>query len=391
MIWVDFIDDEKYFTATYYMQSKKSLRDAAWNLAIGQSVGNPNVRSERETDELFENHSCVILNNPDLESTSGIVKIGFPMANIDLHTDGVSQLLCFLMGGQLDIDTIEKCHLLDLHLPEKFTKNKFLGPKFGIEGIRNFTQVHNKPLLGGIIKPKTGISPQILLDMVKELVDGGVNFIKEDEIMSNPFVNRLEDRVDLISNYLSDKKVVYCFCINADPMHILDRVKLVHKAGGNGVHVNFWSGMGVYKSIRELDLPIFMHFQKSGDKILTNSKHDFHIDWKVICKLAGLMGVDFIHAGMWGGYSDYSEEELKLIMATLHQNGVMPALSCGMQPGLVDAVSKRFGNNYLANCGGSLHGHPGGAFSGARAMRQAIDKVYGEEYFQAIDKWGKID
>ena len=87
--------------------------------------------------------------------------------------------------------------------------------------------------------------------------------------------------------------------------------------------------MGVYKSVRELDLPIFMHFQKSGDKILTNKKHDFHIDWTVICYLAGLMGVDFIHAGMWGGYSDYSEEELKANFdfyepKTVHESSLSP-------------------------------------------------------------------
>ena len=45
------LDD--YFIATYDMSSSKNLKEAAWNLAIGQSVGNPNVRNEWETDELF--------------------------------------------------------------------------------------------------------------------------------------------------------------------------------------------------------------------------------------------------------------------------------------------------------------------------------------------------
>lgn len=390
MIFVNSIDTNKYFVAKYFMQSSVSLRDAAWNLAIGQSVGNPLVRLERETDELFENHSCVVQNNENLSAKSGVVNIGFPYENIDFDSDGVSQLLCFLMGGQLDIDTIEKCHLLELKFKEDVESKFFPKPKYGINGIREFTKVYDKPLLGGICKPKTGVSPSILLDMVKEMVEGGVNFIKEDEIMSNPSVCPLTERVPLISEYIRDKNVVYCFCINSDPAHILDRVNFVHQNGGNGIHINFWSGMGVYKSVRELDLPIFMHFQKSGDKILTNKKHDFHIDWNVICYLAGLMGVDFIHAGMWGGYSDYSDDELNLIMKTLHSNFVMPALSCGMHPGLVDAISSRFGNDYLANCGGGLHGHPGGTVAGAKAMRQAIDKNHGDEYFQAINKWGLI-
>ena len=47
------------------MESNKTLRDAAWNLAIGQSVGNPNVRNSWETDELFENASCIVLTDED--------------------------------------------------------------------------------------------------------------------------------------------------------------------------------------------------------------------------------------------------------------------------------------------------------------------------------------
>ena len=69
----------------------------------------------------------------------------------------------------------------------------------------------------------------------------------------------------------------------------------------------------------------------------------------------------------------------------------MPALSCGMHPGLVDAINNRFGVDYLANVGGALHGHPGGSLGGAKAMRQSIDKNYEQEYEIAINKWGKLE
>ena len=55
-IFQEQVDDNKYYFATYAMKSKTNLRDAAWNLAIGQSVGNPNVRNEWETEEMFANH-----------------------------------------------------------------------------------------------------------------------------------------------------------------------------------------------------------------------------------------------------------------------------------------------------------------------------------------------
>jgi ribulose-bisphosphate carboxylase large chain len=385
------IDTDKYILVRYFLESKTTLRDAAWNLAIGQSVGNPNVRNRWETDELFESHACMVVGSEKdmLQTKAGDITIGFPLINIDLSTDGISHLLCQVMGGQLDIDIVSKCHVLDMQFPPE-AHSYFRGPKFGISGIREFTGVYNKPILGGIVKPKIGIDSNTLLEMVKEMVDGGVNFIKEDEIMSNPSFCKLEDRVPKIMNYLHDKDVIYSVCVNSDSPYLLDRVKRVYEFGGNSIHVNFWSGLGSYKAIRDMDLPLFLHFQKSGDKILTNKAHDFHIDWKVICDLAGLMGVDFIHAGMWGGYMSDNEKELKQVISILHNRGSLPALSCGMHPGLVTAINDRFGIDYMANVGGAIHGHPDGSRAGAMAMRQSIDSVGGPEYDLAIKKWGLL-
>ena len=385
------VDLEKYFIVKYYLKSETSLRDAAWNISIGQSVGNPNERSNWETDELFENHSCIILGEESKlkKEKRGVVRIAFPISNLDFKTDGVSQLLCHIMGGQLDIDNIIECHILDISFPDK-VKEQFMYPKYGIGGVREYTKSYGKPILGGIIKPKIGITSDILLSMVKEMVEGGINFIKEDEIMSNPQFCTIEERVPLIMDYIKNKNVIYAVCINSDPAYILDRVKLVYKLGGNAVHINFWSGIGVYKSVRELDLPLFLFFQKSGNKILTDKTHRYHIDWKVICKLAGMMGVDFIHAGMWGGYMDENENDLSETLDVLRKYNVLPSLSCGMHAGLIEFINKRFGVDYMANVGGAIHSHPGGSLSGVKALRQAIDGNYKVEYYQSIDKWGKI-
>jgi ribulose 1,5-bisphosphate carboxylase large subunit-like protein len=382
---------DNYIVVSYFLRSSKSLRDAAWNIATGQSFGNPSVRSIWETEELYKNHSCVVLaNEASLENVKdGNVNIAFPLANIDLDQDGITHLLVQIMGGQLDIDSIQSCQILDIEFPNT-VKSHFYQPKFGITGIRAFTKSLDRPIFGGIVKPKIGVTPEKLLDIVKELVEGGVNFIKEDEIMSNPAICPLRVRVPMIAKYLTGKNVIFAHCINSDYPYVIDRVKFIHQEGGNAVHINFWNGLGVYKSVRELDLPLFLFFQKSGDKILTNKRHDFHIRWSVICKLTGLMGVDFIHAGMWGGYSDDDEVDLKNTLSILKSNNIMASLSCGMHPGLVEAIKKRFGDDIMMNVGGAIHGHPGGTLAGCKAMRQAIDRKQGSEYEQAIQKWGLI-
>ena len=381
-----------FFKVRYFLRSTVSLFDAAENVAIGQSVGNPKVRNGWETPELWEKAGCRIEGDTNWMKTvkEGEVTIAFPCVNIDFVGDGISQLLCQTMGGQLDIDTIRDCHLLDLELPEEVEKKYFLGPKFGIEGIRKFTGATDKPLLGGIVKPKVGLNSATLLEVVKQMVEGGVNFIKEDEIMANPSSCPLEERVPLICNYLKGKNVVYCFCINGDADVVLERAKYVAAQGGNGVHVNFWSGLGIYKRLRELDLPLFIHYQKSGISILTDKRNPFHVEWTVVCKLAGLCGVDFIHAGMIGGYSDNGKDEMLEVLKVLHKYRVMPALSCGMHPGLVEAIRNEIGIDWMANCGGAIHGHPQGTFAGAKAMRQSIDRTGGAEYESSLTKWALV-
>ena len=84
----DSVDNEKYVIATYSVSSSVSLADAGWQIAIGQSVGNPNVRNQWETEELFERNSCIIIGDEELLSSQkvGEVKIAFPVVNTDWTT-----------------------------------------------------------------------------------------------------------------------------------------------------------------------------------------------------------------------------------------------------------------------------------------------------------------
>ncbi len=411
-IFTQDFNPEDYIVASYFLESTAnlSLYDISRQLALGQSIGNPEIRSVYEIEDLFRDVSVKIMaESGELKrGNKGEVKFAFPIANLNLKEDGINQLLCHLMGGHLDINAISKCWLFDIKFPKKFLA-VFKGPRFGVTGIREFMKVYNKPILGSIIKPKIGLNKYKLLDIVKELIDGGINFIKEDEIMSNPSICPLEERASYVMKYInnSSRKIVYAFCINSDYPYFIDRAKRVYQMGGNCVHLNIWSGLSAYKSLRDLDLPIMIFFQKSGNMIFTNPKHDFHISWNVICYLARLMGVDFMHVGMWGGYSHDEEFRLHEAIKILTDvsdgfRGTLPSLSCGMHPGLVNAILNRFGINVMLNVGGAIHGHPSGSKAGAVAMRQAIElsvqnkftkeNIYqAKELREAIQKWGYIE
>ena len=384
------IDYNKYFIVKYFLKGRTSLRAAAWNLAIGQSIGNPNNRSVWETDKMFQDHSCFILADEDYLNSikEGEIEIAFPLENINLEEDGISQILCHIAGGQVDILELEKCHVLDINLPADVEKIFRLQPAYGIDGFRKFNGVIDKPFFGGIIKPKVGMSPEVLLEAVKEMVYGGVNYIKEDELLGNPKHCPLQKRVPLITNWLANNAsdVIYNFCINGDSPY----ANFVANEGGNGIHINVWSGLGAFRAIRKQNPNLWIHFQKSGDKFFTDRRAPFHIYWPLICKIAGWSGCDSIHAGMIGGYMNQDDNELKDALKVLWKYNIVPALSCGMHPGLVQYINGLLGTyDWMANVGGAMHGHPMGTLSGGLAMRQAIDgQLDMPEYLAAIEKWG---
>lgn len=409
------VNSEEHIIAEYSVKSK-DLLSAAKAIAIGQSIGNPEVRTQRDTPEIFENNLAKIIKYSDDKTFfpvnadgSSKVKIAYPLVNFG-DGDGITQLLCTVMGGQMDIDAIESCRLESLEFPKEYL-SQFQGPKIGMEQIKKRTKALGRPLLGGIVKPKTGINVKQLEGLVEELLEGGVDFIKEDEILGNPYFCKFEDRVprvaDLVRKYEAkqNKEIFYAACINSDFPTFVKRAELASKNGLKAVHLNFHAGLPAYKVLRDLDLPdTAIFFQKSGDKVLTSTKNPYSISWPVVNSIARMTGSDFIHAGMWGGYLSDGKEDLGKVMNIL-QDGTMykktvPSLSCGSHPGLVDTTKYHFGENLMMNVGGAIQGHPMGTVAGARAMRQAMDKSLNEdiktymndkpELKAAIEKWGYV-
>ena len=79
-------------------------------------------------------------------------------------------------------------------MPPEFLE-RYQGPQFGVPGTRRLSGVDGRPLIGTIIKPSVGLSPKATAELVDKLVEGGVDFIKDDELQADgphcPFDERL--------------------------------------------------------------------------------------------------------------------------------------------------------------------------------------------------------
>jgi len=361
-----------YLKAIYTINSAK-IKEAADALVIGQSIGNPYLRSKYETPEMLEKYSARVVNITELSANLYQVETIFPL---EIFTPGsFTHLLTVLMGGQMDIDIIHDCRLISLDIPEQLVKS-FSGPKLGIQGIRNKISVFNRPLIGGIVKPKTGMSLEILCQMVEAMVEGGIDFIKEDEILGEVEGACLMQRIEAINKVLQGSKVIYAPAINL-PIAQYAEVASALNASENiyGYHLNVWAGLDAFAYLSSLANKVSF-YQKSGDGVIT--KGNYSIAFDVWCLLARLAGADMIHVGMMGGYLDESKEVLRKRLDALQNpyfghRGTIPSFSCGATPAHVPVLQEAFGNDIMISAGGSIHSHKEGTTAGVREFRRMAD------------------
>jgi ribulose-bisphosphate carboxylase large chain len=286
----------------------------------------------------------------------------------------------------------------------------FKGPRYGVEGIRKLLKVYGRPLVGTIIKPKLGLKTSDHAKVAYEAWVGGCDMVKDDENLSsqsfNPFearlVKTLESR-DRAEEETGERKV-YMVNVTAETEEMLRRAELVLKQGGEYVMIDILTcGFAALQTFRERGFNLVIHAHRAGHAAVTrNPKHG--VSMRVLAKAARMIGVDQLHVGTVVGKMSETREEvaenceaLKMEMSGLKP--VMPVASGGLHPGLVPALMRFFGEDFVIQAGGGIHGHRDGTMSGARAMRQAVEatlegrslKAFAENHAElrvALETWG---
>ena len=112
-----------------------------------------------------------------------------------------------------------------------------------MEGTRKLTGIARGPLIGTIIKPSVGLSPAETAQQVRELVAGGIDFIKDDELQADgpgcPFDERVRAVMAVVNDAAqrSGKKVMVAFNLTGDLEQMRRRHDLVLAEGGTCVMV----------------------------------------------------------------------------------------------------------------------------------------------------------
>src|SRR4051794_16221752 len=120
-----------------------------------------------------------------------VATIEFPL---DAVGTDLSAVMTIAIGGVYSIRGVTGIRIVGLELPEAFA-TAHPRPQFGVAGPRHLAGVAGRPIIGTIVKPALGLRPAETAAMVRDLIDAGVDFIKDDEKLISPAYSSLAERV----------------------------------------------------------------------------------------------------------------------------------------------------------------------------------------------------
>lgn len=388
--------------ATYRIETAHAPEHAAEIMAGEQSTGTF-IRVPGETDALrdrfgarvesvteFESADVPSLPHSRLPKPSGDgtspsppryrraeVVLSFPLENMG---PSLPNLVATVAGNLYELREFSGLKLIDLELPAAFA-DEYAGPQFGVAGTRRLSGVEGRPLIGTIIKPSVGLTPDETARLVGTLAAAGLDFVKDDELMANPPHSPFRERVAGVMRVVNEhhartgKKLMYAFNVTGEIDDMLRHHDLVLEAGGTCVMVSLNSvGLPAVAHLRRhSQLPI--HGHRNGWGMLTRSPY-LGMEFAAYQKLWRLAGVDHLHTnGIRNKFWEPDESVVASARACLAPMfggyQVMPVIASAQWAGQAIDTYRRVGSVDLMHvCGGGIMAHPGGVAAGVASVRQ---------------------
>lgn len=360
------------------------------------------------------------------EAKGGWIKIAYPEEHFE--EGNMSQILASIAGNVFGMKAVDALRLEDIEFTKKIVKS-FPGPKFGKKGIRKMFKVYGRPLMLSVAKPKVGLTTKQHVEIGRQIWEGGLDLLKDDENLSdqkfNPFKRRVVESLkakDRIEKKTGEKKSYLINITGPTVKEMEKRAKFIKEHGGEYAMIDIiTAGWAAVASIREIcgDWGLALHAHRAMHGAMSRVEtHGFSM--ACIAKCARLLGVDQLHIGtanvgkLVGSAeevieledeitSDFNKENKQLHCLEQDWYGIKPVFpvsSGGLHPLIIDKVMDKLGTDIMLQIGGGIHGHPSGSYAGAKAMREAVEAYMkgidlgaaakkSRELKEALDYWGR--
>jgi 2,3-diketo-5-methylthiopentyl-1-phosphate enolase len=408
---LDGIDRRRCLIATYYVEDRVAGEDFLDHFSLVQSLaleGSTGTweRIEEDTPEVRARLSGKLVGYyeiPSLESDTkrAVIQLGFP---IDAWEPNVPMMLLSVAGNCFAYSP--RMRLLDVAVPDELL-TQFGGPKFGVPGIRARLGIAQRPLSLHIIKPKMGMTPENTAHQVYQTCLGGVDMVKDDEMCSDVYNSKFEDRLTAVLAAIeraadeTGKRPIYFVSITDEVDQIVPKALRAIELGATGLLLTYSAGLSALRALtshREVQVPVLLH---ASHMIAAQPR----IAWPAFAKLCRLCGADLmLTPTYWSSIPMVSlEEGIRTAQVKLapwrHIKPTWPMPCAGVYPGLTEILVREYGSDIVIPAGGGMLGHPMGYTAGAKAWQQAIEVVMlgrslkeaasdYPELHAAVEKWG---
>lgn len=310
------------------------------------------------------------------------VTLSWPLDNIG---PSLPNLVATVAGNLFELRAFSGLRLLDLRLPTAFA-DRYAGPKFGVAGTRRLAGVEGRPLIGTIVKPSVGLSPEATAELVGTLAEAGIDFVKDDELQSDgpscPFEARVEAVMRAVERAADryGRKCMVAFNLTGDIDEMRRRHDFVLAKGGTCImaSLNAVGFAGIVELARHTALPLHAH--RNGWGALSRAPA---LGWSFPAwsKLWRLAGCDHMHVN--GLANKFSESDDSVIVSARSLGDplfeaspmcAMPVFSSGQTVRQVAGTWAALGSpDLIYAAGGGIVAHPLGVAAGVTALREAWD------------------
>lgn len=309
------------------------------------------------------------------------VTVAFPLANIGSN---LPTLAATVAGNLFDLGETTGVRLLSVEMPNAY-RARFERARQGIAGTRRLTGVDGRPLLGTIVKPNVGLSAVQTGELIGELCESGLDFVKDDEVNANsdhaPIADRVREVMARVRRHQdrTGKRVMVAFNITDDIDAMRRHADLVEREGGTCVMASLnWCGFAAVTALRR-STGLAIHGHRNGYGAF--ARHPaLGIGFDAYQSLWRLTGIDHLHVhGMAGKFADDDGEVADAARACLtplgeDDDGVVPVFSSGQWAGTLPLTHAALNSpDMLFLAGGGILAHPAGPRAGVASLLQAWD------------------
>lgn len=354
----------------------------AGNFAVGQSIGTW-VKVPGVSDDMVETYQGRVLGvHPAGSDRDGqpvfVLRLALPIVNFG---GSLTMMLTALVGN--DVSTALRTKLMDLELHSS-TACGFAGPKQGMAELRRLTGAYNRPVVLNMLKPCAGYTPAEGARLFLEVALGGVDLIKDDELLGSPMYSAVAERVreygkaSQTAYEQTGKRTVYMPNISGAPRKMRDNAKAAIEAGAKACLINFVTGGldALAEIAQEFGDKLFIMGHYAGVGIMSWQQGGIanHVSLGLLPRLAGA------HAVMTmcptGGQEDALYDFYRTVQAQRLPLGALPPLVTAVGGGVTPAnqaeLQADLGQDFIIGIGGAVQGHPLGTTAGAVAAMAGV-------------------